>query len=306
MKTLIQELARWAYWFPFRWLVERLPMGLTRRLAVFLARLSLLIPQGKFAKIHQGLKASFPEKSEAEIRALVHKTIENYYLNSSEVFLYPYLNRQKMEELIEYHGLEKIEAALKEGKGVILAHGHFGNEELLMPGIGYMGFKTHQLGSRWEPPAHEGFGAALVNKIRKSAWQRRIGYRETFPVTFHYVDHSPRSAIRCLQSGECLLLAVDGREGHQWLEMNFLGRKARFSPGLPKIARLSGAVVLPVFLQRISLTRHCLTVYDPIPVQNRSDEEIVGDFLKILEKNIQANPEQYAKVYYLVKDFFIE
>ncbi len=306
MKTLIQELARWAYWFPFRWLVERLPMGLTRRLAVLLARLSLFIPQGKFAKLHQGLKSSFPEKSDPEIRSLVHKTIENYYLNSSEVFLYPYLTPRKMKELIEYQGLDKIQAALQEGKGVILAHGHFGNEELLMPGMGYMGFKTHQLGSRWEPPAHQGWGASLINKIRKSAWRRRIGYRETFPVTFHYVDHSPRSAIRCLKSGECLLLAVDGREGHQWLEMDFLGRIAKFSPGLPKIARLSEAVVLPVFIQRISLTRHRLIVHDPIPTQNRADEVILKDFLVLLESYIRKNPEQYAKVYYLVRDFFVE
>ena len=306
MKKLVGEIFRWFYWYPFRWVVEWIPIHSTYRLAVILSKISGILPQGKLFMIHQGIRKIFPDIPESEIQAIVHATLRNYYLNASEVFHYPQLNQNVMNQWITYEGLDKLDTALKSGKGVILAHGHFGNEELLMPGIGYQGYTTNQLGSRWEPPQETGFASGFINSIRKKAFQKRIGYRETFPVTFHYVDQSLRSAIRAIKNNEVMLFAVDGREGNQWIPMDFLHQKANFSPGLPKLALMTGAIVLPVFLVRQPDFRHRLIIHDPIPTHGRTEEQILHDFLSLLEQSIRQNPEQYAKVFFLVQDFFLK
>ena len=306
MKRLIKELPRWVYWYPFRMIAERIPLRFTYPMVKLTARLGIFIPQGKFRKIHEGLEKSFPEKPEKEIRELVYKTFENYLLNACEAFWYPKLNKERMLKMVDYQGLEKIDVALKLGKGVIIAHGHFGNEELIMPAIGYMGYKAHQLASRWEPISEKGVLSGLINYIRTKAFEKRIKYRESFPVNFHYVDKTLRPAIRCLQDNEVLLFAVDGREGTKWEEIEFLGRRARFSPGIVNLARITGAVILPIFLVRQADCRHRLMVHDPIPLKPDDELWALHEFIGILEQYIRKNPEQYSKVYFVVSDVFVD
>ncbi len=306
MKNLIQEFPRWMYWYPFRIVAQRIPLPLTYPMVKLTARVLFILPMGKFKKIHNGFKKSFPEKSEKELRKLTYLTFENYLLNACEAFWYPKLNKERMLRMVTYEGMEKIDAALKTGKGVILAHGHFGNEELLMPAIGYMGYTAHQLASRWEPPKHEGLLEDIVNYIRGKAFEKRISYRESFPVNFHYVDKNLRPAIRCLKENEILLFAVDGREGTKWEIITFLNRKTRFSPGLVNLARLTGAVILPVFLIRLPDCNHKLIVHDPILYKPDDELSVFREFFALLETYIIKNPEQYGKVYFIVNDLFVE
>lgn len=306
VKSLLHEFLRWLYWYPFRMIAERIPLPMTYPLVKLTARILFLLPIGKFRKIHDGFKKSFPEKSEKELRKLTYLTFENYLLNACEAFWYPKLNKKRMLNMVTYEGLEKIDTALKLGKGVILAHGHFGNEELLMPAIGYMGYTAHQLASRWEPEQHEGLLAHVVNYIRGKAFEKRIRYRESFPVNFHYVDKTLRPAIRCLNANEILLFAVDGREGSKWEIIPFLNRKARFSPGLVNIAKITEAVILPVFLVRQPDCRHRLIIHDAISFNPSNELSAFCEFFTLLESYITKNPEQYGKVYFVINDLFVE
>ena len=305
MNALIKEIPRWVYWYPFRMVADKVPLPMTYPLVKLTAQVGLYIPQRKFPRMYDGLRKSFPEFNNKDLRSVAYNTFQNYLLNASETFWYPKLNKKRMLKLVDFEGLEHIDQALKLGKGVILAHAHFGNEELLMPAIGYMGYTAHQLASRWEPEEYKGSLAGLVNYIRQKAFQKRIGYRESFPVNFHYVDKGIRPAVRCLQENEILLFAVDGREGTKWMKVDFLGREAAFSPGLVTIAKLTGAVILPVFIVRQPDCRHRLKVHPPIQFNPEDEYAVLLEFVKILEGYIRKNPEQYSKVFFLVQDFFL-
>ncbi|MFB3895968.1 MAG: lysophospholipid acyltransferase family protein [bacterium] len=303
---LVSEIARWIYWYPWRVLVQLLPISISYRLANSAGYGMYLFARGRRARTYQGLKITFPDATARELHRMVRRTFQNYALNSIEVFYYPKLNPVKINTMVQYQGLDILDSALQQHRGVILAHGHFGNEEFLMPALGYAGYKLHQIGSRWQPPivTDTGFGK-LVNSIRNKAFEKRIGYREQLPVTFHYIDKTLRSAVRVLQQNEVVLFAVDGRESEQWLELEFLGRKAWFSPGLARFAKLTHAVVLPVFLLREPKYQHRLIIGKPIEIENKDDESIVKEFIAILESYVRRYPEHYAKVYWLHSPFFV-
>jgi KDO2-lipid IV(A) lauroyltransferase len=306
MFALFEEIARWIYWYPWRKIVQLIPLAISYRLAKFAGYALFWCSRGRKQRTYSGIHSAFPQTRPKELTRMVVQTFQNYAVNSIEVFHYPKLNPDKIKKMVHYEGLEKLDSALQQNKGVILAHGHFGNEEFLMPALGYAGYKLHQIGSRWEPQQinQHRFGK-MLNLIRRKAFKRRIGYREQLPVTFHYIDKSLRSAVRVLQKNEVLLFAVDGRESDQWLELTFLGQKALFSPGLARFAKLTGAVVLPVFLIRDKDFSHRLMVENPMTIEEKDEPEIIQEFIALLEQYIRQYPDHYAKVYWLNPSFFI-
>ena len=306
MKQLIAEFARWIYWHPWRRLVQSVPLPLSYQLVRRAGYGKYLLTSGKRNRTYQGLQFIFPHAKNSELNRMVKKTFQNYAMNSIEVFHYPKLNLEKIKKMVQYEGLDKLDAALRQNKGVILAHGHFGNEEFLMPVIGYAGYKLNQIASRWEPPLiRNTFSGRIVNSIRRNAFKYRIGYREKLPVTFHYIDKTLRSAVRAMQNNEVLLFAADGRESDQWLELDFLGQRTRFSPGLARFAKLTGAIVLPVFLIRESDYRHRLIIEDQIEVNDKDEKTFMQEYIARLEKYIRMYPCHYAKVYWVEPSFFI-
>jgi lauroyl/myristoyl acyltransferase len=307
MVMLFEEIVRWFYWYPWRIIIQFLPLSISYRLAKGAGYGMFLFARGKRRRTLQGLTISFPNATPKELNRITRRTFQNYAMNSIEVFHYPKLNPEKIKTMVQYQGLENLETALLQHRGVILAHGHFGNEEFLMSALGYSGYKLHQIGSRWPPPQLNDIGKyKLINRIRKKAFDKRIGFRERLPVTFHYIDKSLRSAVRVLQQNEVMLFAADGRESDQWLELDFLGQKALFSPGLARFAKLTKAVVLPTFLVRGEDYRHHLIIKKPIEIESKDDGSIIKEFIGILESYVRRYPEQYAKVYWLTSPFFIK
>ncbi|MCX7918313.1 MAG: hypothetical protein N3A72_01640 [bacterium] len=307
IKLLVAEFARWIYWHPWRFFIQLIPTSWSYRLAVFAGRCHYWFAIGKRQRVLNGLKYFFPDANESILLRIVKNTFRNYALNSIEIFLYPKLDSKKINRMVHYIGLEKLDAALHQHRGVILAHGHFGNEEFLMPAIGYQGYKLHQIASRWNPPAvQDTFYGRIINAIRNRAFRYRIGYREQLPVTFHYIDKPLRGAVRAIQNNEVVLFAADGRESEQWLELDFLGQRARFSPGLARFAKLTGAIVLPVFLIREKDFRHRLIIEDQMEMNDKDDTTIMKEYIARLEKYIRQYPCHYAKVYWIEPSFFIQ
>lgn len=85
-----------------------------------------------------------------------------------DTLLYDELSVENIDQFVRYEGLENLNKGLENGKGVILLHPHFGNEEYLMPAMGHKGFSVSQIASRWEPDYLSGPLFALANRIRRT------------------------------------------------------------------------------------------------------------------------------------------
>lgn len=287
-------------------MVQSLPLRTGYRVASAASRVLETFQRDKKDRLERGI--SFLAMG-GRCAALVSKTFENYAMNSIEVFYYPRMTRSFIEGLIEYEGLDNLNEALEKGKGAVLMHGHFGNEELLMPAFGLLGFQVNQMASKRERPRLKGIGGLFPNFVRGYAYKNRIGYRERFPVNFIYLDSSLRDIYKRLRKNELLLLAIDGREGTKWIDVDFMGKRALFSAGPMRVAIKSGAPVLPVFIIRGKDLRHRLVVGKEFKLTltgNTAEDILVNtrNFVSILEKYAAQYPEQYLKLFWIDNHFF--
>ena len=303
IKTLIQEIPRWFYWYPFRYSIQCLPGNISYLCAKGIGLLSYFLLSKARYDIENGLRLFLNGKSNPEIQTFTKRTFEERAFSAIDVFYYPRLTKDNIDHVVDYEGIEHIDGALRLGKGVILMHGHFCNEEFLMPAMGHKGYPMNQIGSRWAPPSVNGWIGWMPSMIRKKAFQLRISYREKLPVVFHYIDKSLKSAYRCLANNQVLLIAADGREGKKWFQIPFLGRTYSFSPGVFQIARRTGATVLPTFLIREkNYSTFKLVVEKAFPV-GEDDVLNIQNFISILESYIRNYPWLYAKVFLLKNSF---
>jgi KDO2-lipid IV(A) lauroyltransferase len=286
------------YWGPIRILVKIIPRELSYRLIWFVGLCAYFMSRGKADRL-RGWMEQVNEKPVS--RSQVIDVFVQYYRSSLDTLLYDALSSENIDQFIRYEGLDNLNKALQEEKGVILLHPHFGNEECLMPAMGHKGFTVSQIASRWEPNFLPGRLLALSNRIRRHAWRMRISTRENLPVGFVYIDEGIRNIYRLLRRNEVLLLALDGREGVSWQEVPFLGMTAEISPGPMKIARSTGAVVLPTVIVRTGRYRHTVHIGQPVKLSEQLDnveETIRADTitaLQAVEPYIKKHPSQYAK-----------
>jgi lauroyl/myristoyl acyltransferase len=308
-KIYIAEFMRWFYWVPLRMIVQAVPHAVSHRLARFTGTLLYWTSGRKKHRLRQGLQFLF---GDTYPRDAVRRTFINYALNSVEVFYYPSLTREKTAPLVEYEGMEHITDALTRGKGVILLHGHFGNEEFLMPAVAFtVRTRVNQLASRWEAPLRGSWIYRLPNAVRHYAFTMRIRYRESLPINFIYIDKGVRAAYSALRNNEILLLAGDGREGTSWTEADFLGRTALYSEGPMRMALKTEAAVLPVFIVRKPDNRHRLIIERPLQLERTADVQrdiqvATQRFVDLLGDYVRRYPCHYMKLFWQDMKYFKE
>ncbi|MBI4949194.1 MAG: lysophospholipid acyltransferase family protein [Deltaproteobacteria bacterium] len=306
LRVYAQELARLLYWVGLRLFVQSAPRKLSYLLAGLAGSIMYHAASGKRKVLDDGFRFLFG-KASPEIEK---EAFRIYAFNSTEIFMYPSLNAGNIRALVEYRGLEHIERALKKGKGVMLFHAHFGNEEFLMPAIGHLGLKVSQMASRHPPEERPGLLFKFPNFARRYAFRMRIGYREMLPVNFVYTDKGPRKALEALKKNELLLWAVDGREGEMSMELDFMGRKARYSEGAIRVAMKTGAEVVPVFIVRKEDHTHLLIAEEPMTMDATGDAERdakvnTQKFISLLDRYVKKYPAQYLRVFWYADDYFV-
>ena len=103
-------------WLPYRW---QLAMG--RGLGALFYK---FVPR-RADIARRNLELCFPEKSPSEIEQLVIKNIKNTGVAFFETGMAWWWPDWRIRRKLHLHGVEHLEAALKEGKGVLLLLFHF-------------------------------------------------------------------------------------------------------------------------------------------------------------------------------------
>ncbi len=177
------------------------------------------------------------------------------------------------------YGLEHLEAALAKGKGVILVSGHYGS-------FGFLGVALSALGYNFRV-------------VTKELPERNLGafyaeMRQRAGVRYFQRDQAPRLLLRHLQQNGILQIMVDqtAREG-RWVK--FFGLPFRTYDGAARLARTSGAVLLPAVVTKRGLENEIL-IGPELECEKTSpkDEDLercTQAAVKALEDFIRARPE---------------
>lgn len=207
----------------------------------------------------ENLKQAFgKEKTETEIRAIALGVFKNLCRNAVELINAPKLTCANLEKYIKIRNIERVSEALKNGKGILMLTGHFGNWEVLAMAFKIKGYH----------------GAAIGRRIYFEKYDKFLnGLREYHGVKIIYRDDSPKAILRVLkQNGIMGILADQDVDSVEGVFVNFFGRPAYTPVGPVALARASGASLMPAFMIRRG-NSHELVVEKPIELSTTDNKE---------------------------------
>lgn len=245
----------------------------------------------------------FPEKSGSEI----NKIILNYFILRSlieiEETLCTQINKDNIEHIVKITNYEYLDEALNFGKGVILATFHFGPHLQIMPAIGFRGFKVNQVAVKWKGERKDTESEPPPGYIAEKLFQARIKHSGNhFPSNMIPLEKnsSPRPLFRCLKNNEILIIALDGREVGNILDIPFFNHRSyRFAAGPVSLALRTGAPIHPVFVVKHCGGKNELIIEKKISIEASEDKQktIIANSQKIitvLEKYVNQYPCHYG------------
>ncbi len=227
------------------------------------------------------LRLCFPEKSAAETHALAlaHYDALAFGLFETTSGWWEPLDQLPPHRII---GAEYLERALAAQHGVVLLTAHFTTLEIC--GC----YLTAQLpvGCLYREPNNP------VAALPMRRHRERVA-----SIAVHFDDL--KGLIRALRAGHAIWYAPDqGKRSPGSEILPFFGVPAITNTATSKIAKMTGAAVVPYFARREPDGSYTLSIHPPL--ENFPTEDISADAIRInrlIEDNIRLAPEQYFWVH---------
>jgi Kdo2-lipid IVA lauroyltransferase/acyltransferase len=228
------------------------------------------------------LAAAFPERSKVERDAI----LKEHYRELGRVWVeyarLPDLVRAGAGEVVaEVRGLEHLENANAEGRGVILLTGHFGNFELLGAWLG----RRHPVDFVVKPLSNPRV-EAMAQALRDAAGVGSIR-----------LGMSMRGVMRALREGRWVAMLADQDARRHGVFVPFMGRAASTPTGPARLSIATGAPIIMGFVSRRTDRRLELDIDPPLssedPRAPDAVERLTARHTARLEAWVRRYPQQW-------------
>lgn len=243
--------------------------------------LAPVAPAHKTAR--RNLEAAFPEKTPAEIGAILNGMWDNLGRTFAE---YAHFRRfaGHPNPRIEMAGIGIAREAVAAGKGAIALSGHCANWELMALAAWQAGLDGAEV---YRP----------VNNPLINAWIMRQRRRFAYPVQISKNGDNVRDLMRTLKSGGVLAMLTDQKHS-EGLPVAFFGRDAWTATGPAVLGLRTGAALVPVRMVRLKGARFRMTFYPPLEVARSGDKDadiraLMMAINAALEAAVREHPEQW-------------
>jgi KDO2-lipid IV(A) lauroyltransferase len=227
-----------------------------------------------------------PAVSERELDALVAAAFISYGHYWKESFRLADATGDDLEAGMDYEGVEHIEAARAQGRGVILAMPHIGGWDFGGAWLAAAGYEITVVAEPVEPPELFEFFASL---------RRAMGLRVVA------LGRDAGSALlHALREGRVLGLVTDRDILRTGVDVEFFGETTKLPAGPATLALRTGAALIPcaVYFHGHRSRRHRGVIRPPLDTSrtstlrndvHRISQALAGEF----ETLIRAAPEQW-------------
>lgn len=266
------------------WLIARLPrpwlMGLGRLLGVLIQR----VPSPRRHIAEANIALCFPELSRTEQAELVNAHLRDIGLMMVEFALGWMGSERAMARMpVTIEGLEHLEAARAQGKGVLLVGGHFSHLELCARLVSQR-IRISGMYRRMDSAVFE--------------WvvlRARLDYAEAM-----FDKDDIRGTVKHLRGGGTLWYAPDqDMRSKDSVFVPFFGVPAATITATHHLARLSGALVIPFYHRRLpGNAGYALRL--GAPLEHFPSTDPLDDTARVnvcIEDMARAAPEQYLWVH---------
>ena len=221
----------------------------------------------------------FPELAPAAQQQLLREHFTALGIGVIEIAMSWWESPQRLQRLVRLDGLQHLQHALAQGHGVILLSAHFTTLEI---GGRLLALTTpfHVMYREHKNP--------VIERVMRNA--RIRNYDRAIP------RHDLRAMLRSLQGNVPVWYAPDQDHGiRHGLFAPFFGIPANTLTATTRLAKITGAMVLPFLIRRLPDARgYALTIQPALEHFPGADEtEDASRFNALIESQARANPEQY-------------
>jgi KDO2-lipid IV(A) lauroyltransferase len=258
----------------------RFPMGWQLKLCEGFGLLARLLTAKRRWVVATNLRLCFPQLDAAARNKLARAHFCALGASFAEMAMGWYGPIHRIRPLIEIRGAEHLQDALAKGRGVILYTGHFTSFEIFFPVLAALCPRLCGMYKEQRNP--------LMNQVMTAGRHRSVDLM--------FSNENVRGMLRELASNSVFWYASDQSYLAKGAALiPFFGEPAMTNTAISRIARISGAVLLPHLFQRLpGKEGYRLTIEPPIDAFPSNDP--IADTLRLnelLEKLIRRCPEQY-------------
>jgi lauroyl/myristoyl acyltransferase len=225
------------------------------------------------------------EADKDKVRRTVRAVFRNAARNYVDLVHIPRLKVNELEKNAAIHGWQYFEAALNQGKGVIIATCHLGSFELVAQLMVARSIKS----------------IILVEPMHPERLFRYVsGLRASQGLTLMSADAvGLRESICALRRGEVVVVVCDRDIQGNGLRVKFFGEETTLPGGAVALALRTGATVIPVFGIRGTNGRFDVHIEAPLSLVDKGNRQIctqknLENLTGIIEKYIRQYPEQWV------------
>jgi KDO2-lipid IV(A) lauroyltransferase len=243
----------------------------------------------------QGLLANLrvvrPQASPRELEQLALLTYRHYARDTIDFIRGLSMTPRELAPLVAEFDSGRFEHVLSQGRGAIVAGGHFGNWEL--GGVALRLLRGYPLSVVGRPESSPAVGM-IRHRMRASLGIETIEIGQMLDTALQ---------IRRVLSGNGLVaMLMDRHLGRDRVEVSFFGRPTYFLRSPAMMASLAGAPLLPCFMIRQPDDRFVAECGDPIAIDPYLPAEdairhATQDFASQLESRIRAAPHLWYQFY---------
>ncbi len=261
------------------WLLVKLPFRLQLATGRGLGRLFKLFGGYRRTIVRTNIGLCFPELDTRQQEQLVNRCYDSLGMSLVETAFTFWADDRDFDEFGTLDGLEHIETARRQGKGVLLLSGHFCSLDF----AGRILVKHHPACFTYQKLRNK-----LIDKYMK---------KERAKLSELLINrYDARGFIRALKAGRVVWYAPDQDQARKnSVFAPFFGIPANTLTATTKLVKLTGAVVLPFHIRRLPDSKgYALTIEPPLEnFPGASEVEDATRFNAIIESQIRAHPEQY-------------
>jgi lauroyl/myristoyl acyltransferase len=290
------DLARWAFWGPLRATLSADQPALVRALGPAWNLQWRLAGKNATLMEDEYRRWLGPNLSERGYKTLVRDTYRKGWRTHLEELLLSKLTSHNLSNWATIEHMDRLQAALDRGNGVILVYPHAGPVMLMIAALSLHGIPYVQYAARGLAP--EAIAEAHPELLASNRWRQAVrtareSHEDALNVEYLTLDAPVRTLHRRLEDNKVIGIAFDGRIGSGWFPATFLNRTALLSRGPWKLATSTGAAVVPVFCH--SPDGAAATVEVGEPVDPGTDWRALADtVLAIQESWLRKHPEEYG------------
>jgi KDO2-lipid IV(A) lauroyltransferase len=263
--------------------LEWTPRALALPLARAYARLLDLAMPRLRRVAYRNLALALPELGAARQREIVDGVFRSIARVLVAFAKFPAIRRDTVKQWLRCEGLEYVEEALRQGRGVLFATAHLGNWELSAYAHALLAAPMDIVVRPFDNPLID----ALIERRRGLSGNRMIGKKEY-----------ARSILKALAANRAVGILVDQNSAADaGVFVDFFGVKACAGTGFVKLAARSGAAVIPGFaVWEEAEKRYVLRFRPPVPMTGDAarDTQLVQSEL---ERAIRQYPDQWLWIH---------